>query len=62
MHIFNIETGTHIELKHARSKGPIRTCAFNHNSRNLVFGGDGLIWRFDYISDETLAEWKKLKS
>jgi hypothetical protein len=28
----------------------------------IAAGEDGYIWRYDYISDETLAEWAKWKS
>jgi hypothetical protein len=101
VHIFNLKTGKLVaELKHKRSRSPIRCCVFNHNSkfasflaplsslsflflpvirygcfhrelfiiylfiyfRNLMYGGkETLVWRYDFVEEETLAEWAKLK-
>jgi len=63
VHIFDLNTGKQVaELKHKRSKHPIRSCVFNHNSRNLIYGGcESLIWRYDYIDEQTLSEWAQNK-
>ncbi|KAJ3049868.1 hypothetical protein HK097_009144 [Rhizophlyctis rosea] len=58
--IYNLSTGKLVtELRHKRCTKAVRCCAFSRNCRNLVFvGEDSFIWRFDYISDETLEKWK----
>jgi len=45
-------------VTHKRLTKPIRACVFSQNMRNvLLSGSDALIWRYDYIDAETLAEW-----
>ncbi|KAF9350977.1 hypothetical protein BGX34_000892 [Mortierella sp. NVP85] len=58
-YIYNIETGrTVTELKHRRSTKAIRTCIFSRDSRTVICAGeDSFIWRYDYVTDETLNEW-----
>ncbi|KAG0248307.1 hypothetical protein BG011_000220 [Mortierella polycephala] len=63
VYIYNIESGkTVTELKHRRSTKAIRTCIFARDSRTVVCGGeDSFIWRYDYVTDETLNEWANWK-
>ncbi|KAG9066430.1 hypothetical protein KI688_001656 [Linnemannia hyalina] len=64
VYIYNIDTGrTVTELKHRRSTKAIRTCIFARDSRTVVCAGeDSFIWRYDYVTDETLNEWANWKS
>ncbi|KAF9149390.1 hypothetical protein BG015_008818 [Linnemannia schmuckeri] len=63
-YIYNIDTGrTVTELKHRRSTKAIRTCIFARDSRTVVCAGeDSFIWRYDYVTDETLNEWANWKA
>ncbi|KAG0197657.1 hypothetical protein BGX28_008849 [Mortierella sp. GBA30] len=63
VYIYNIATGrTVTELKHRRSTKAIRTCIFSRDSRTVICGGeDSFIWRYDYVTDETLNEWATWK-
>ncbi|KAF9436533.1 hypothetical protein BGZ76_003686 [Entomortierella beljakovae] len=62
-YIYNIETGrTVTELKHRRSTKAIRTCIFARDSRSVTCAGeDSFIWRYDYVTDDTLNEWAAWK-
>ena len=62
VHIFDVSTGKLVkEVRQKKSKSPIRSCVFNHNSKNLMYGGKGtLLWRYDYVDEETLQEWAKV--
>ncbi|KAF9129990.1 hypothetical protein BGW39_003595 [Mortierella sp. 14UC] len=64
VYIYNIDTGrTVTELKHRRSTKAIRTCIFARDSRTVVCAGeDSFIWRYDYVTDETLNEWANWKA
>ncbi|KAG0741358.1 hypothetical protein G6F57_009351 [Rhizopus arrhizus] len=61
--IYNLHTGAMIsELGHRRSTKAIRCCAFSRDCRQIIAAGeDGLIMRYDYIDDDTLAEWANWK-
>ncbi|KAF9987544.1 hypothetical protein BGZ75_000436 [Mortierella antarctica] len=63
VYIYNIETGkTVTELKHRRSTKAIRTCIFSRDCRTVICAGeDSFIWRYDYVTDETLNEWASWK-
>ncbi|KAI1302823.1 hypothetical protein EDD11_005493 [Mortierella claussenii] len=63
VYIYNIEAGKAVtELKHRRSTKAIRTCIFSRDSRTVVCAGeDSFIWRYDYVTDETLNEWAAWK-
>ncbi|KAF9098196.1 hypothetical protein BGX23_006800 [Mortierella sp. AD031] len=63
VYVYNIDTGrTVTELKHRRSTKAIRACIFARDSRTVVCGGeDSFIWRYDYVTDETLNEWANWK-
>ncbi|GJJ78079.1 polycomb protein EED [Entomortierella parvispora] len=64
VYIYNIETGKAVtELKHRRSTKAIRTCIFSRDSRTVICAGeDSFIWRYDYVTDETLNEWANWKA
>ncbi|CAB4374778.1 unnamed protein product [Rhizophagus irregularis] len=64
VNIYNILNGRLIsELSHRRSTKAVRCCVFSRDCKQVIAAGeDGYIWRYDYISDETLAEWAKWKS
>ncbi|KAF9902720.1 hypothetical protein EC991_004607 [Linnemannia zychae] len=64
VYIYNIDTGrTVTELKHRRSTKAIRTCIFARDSRTVICAGeDSFIWRYDYVTDETLNEWANWKA
>ncbi|RCH87616.1 hypothetical protein CU097_008960 [Rhizopus azygosporus] len=61
--IYNLHTGNMVsELGHRRSTKAIRCCVFSRDCRQIVSAGeDGLIMRYDYIDDDTLAEWANWK-
>ncbi|CAG8580439.1 11785_t:CDS:2 [Funneliformis mosseae] len=56
VNIYNILNGKLIsELSHRRSTKAVRCCAFSRDCKQVIAAGeDGYIWRYDYISDETL--------
>ncbi|KAF9428897.1 hypothetical protein BGZ94_000618 [Podila epigama] len=58
-YVYNIESGkTVTELKYRRSTKAIRTCIFSRDCRSIICAGeDSFIWRYDYVTDEALAEW-----
>jgi len=64
VYIYNIESGKAVtELKHRRSTKAIRTCIFSRDSRTVICAGeDSFIWRYDYVTDETLNEWANWKT
>ncbi|KAJ2315383.1 hypothetical protein H4R23_003947 [Coemansia sp. Cherry 401B] len=59
--IFSIESGKAIRrLAHKRSVRPVTCSLFSRDCRSVVYTGEGgFIWRYDYVDDETLAEWEK---
>ncbi|KAJ2514113.1 hypothetical protein GGI11_004190, partial [Coemansia sp. RSA 2049] len=59
--IYCIESGKSVRtLSHKRSVRPVTSCVFTRDCRSIVYTGEGgFIWRYDYIDDETLAEWEK---
>ncbi|KAJ2515400.1 hypothetical protein H4217_005196 [Coemansia sp. RSA 1939] len=59
--IYCIESGKSVRtLRHKRSVRPVTSCVFTRDCRSIVYTGEGgFIWRYDYIDDETLAEWEK---
>ncbi|KAG0013865.1 hypothetical protein BGZ80_010793 [Entomortierella chlamydospora] len=63
VYIYNIDSGkTVTELKHRRSTKAIRTCIFARDSRTVICAGeDSFIWRYDYVTDDTLNEWATWK-
>ncbi|KAF9335370.1 hypothetical protein BG006_000240 [Podila minutissima] len=64
VYVYNIDSGkTVTELKYRRSTKAIRTCIFSRDSRTIVCAGeDSFIWRYDYVTDETLNEWANWKA
>lgn len=61
--VYSTRTGKEIvELKHKRSRTPIKQCFFTRGDRSVLFAnGDATLWRYDYIDEATLAEWAKLR-
>ncbi|KAJ1941328.1 hypothetical protein EC988_006791, partial [Linderina pennispora] len=61
VYIYSIETGKMLRhLTHKRSVKPVTCCAFSRDCRSVLYAGEGgFIWRYDYVDDETLAEWEK---
>ncbi|KAJ2158449.1 hypothetical protein GGF46_003766 [Coemansia sp. RSA 552] len=61
VYIFDIETGKAIRrLAHKRSVRPVTCATFSRDCRSVAYTGEGgFIWRYDYVDDETLAEWEK---
>ncbi|KAJ2129194.1 hypothetical protein GGH17_004168 [Coemansia sp. RSA 788] len=59
--VFSIESGkTVCRLAHKRSVRPVTCSIFSRDCRSVVYAGEGgFIWRYDYVDDETLAEWEK---
>ncbi|KAJ1918388.1 hypothetical protein H4219_002614 [Mycoemilia scoparia] len=60
VYIYDLNTGSMIhELRHRRSVKGVRCCAFTRDCRSVIYAGEGaFIWRYDYVDDETLAEWE----
>ncbi|KAI9360257.1 WD40-repeat-containing domain protein [Pilaira anomala] len=60
VYVYNIKSGKVVsELGHRRSTKAVRCCVFSRDSRQIISAGeDGFIMRYDYIDDDTLAEWK----
>ncbi|KAI9503017.1 hypothetical protein GGI25_003464 [Coemansia spiralis] len=60
-YIFCIDSGKTVGyLKHKRSVRPVTCCLFTRDCRSVIYAGEGgFIWRYDYVDDETLAEWTK---
>ncbi|KAJ1646155.1 hypothetical protein LPJ64_002347 [Coemansia asiatica] len=60
-YIYGIESGKTItRLAHKRSVKPVTCCLFSRDCRSVIYAGEGgFIWRYDYVDDETLAEWEK---
>ncbi|CAG8447783.1 26242_t:CDS:2 [Gigaspora rosea] len=63
IHIYNVLSGKLVtELRHRRSTKAVRCCVFSRDTKQVLAAGEeGYIWRYDYISDEKLAEWAKWK-
>ncbi|KAJ1751390.1 hypothetical protein LPJ79_002068 [Coemansia sp. RSA 1821] len=61
VYIFSIESGKSVRrLAHKRSVRPVTCSLFTRDCRSVVYTGEGgFIWRYDYVDDETLAEWEK---
>lgn len=61
VYVFEIGTGKAIRhLVHKRSVRPVTCCLFTRDGRGIIYAGEGgFIWRYDYVDDETLAEWEK---
>ncbi|KAJ1958417.1 hypothetical protein GGI12_004738, partial [Dipsacomyces acuminosporus] len=61
VYIYNIESGRLLRhLAHKRSVRPVTCCVFSRDCRSVIYAGEGgFIWRYDYVDDETLAEWEK---
>ncbi|CAG8510513.1 2408_t:CDS:2 [Ambispora leptoticha] len=59
--VYNLTTGKLVtELRHRRSIKAVRCCAFTKDYKQIVAGGEeSFIWRYDYVSNETLEEWEK---
>lgn len=58
--IYDLSTGGLVHsLEHKRINKSVGCCAFSRDMRNIVFtAGDGIIWRFDWISEELRLEWR----
>ncbi|PRP84470.1 hypothetical protein PROFUN_08055 [Planoprotostelium fungivorum] len=56
VYIFKTSTGTVIrKLEHKRLKAAVKSAAFSKDSKNILFcTSDCLLWRFDYISPQTI--------
>ncbi|CAG8600168.1 5028_t:CDS:2, partial [Cetraspora pellucida] len=63
INIYNVLSGKLVtELRHRRSTKAVRCCVFSRDTKQVLAAGEeGYIWRYDYISDETLTEWAKWK-
>ncbi|KAJ2706431.1 hypothetical protein FB645_001576 [Coemansia sp. IMI 203386] len=61
VYIYGIESGkTVARLAHKRSVKPVTCCLFSRDCRSVIYAGEGgFVWRYDYVDDETLAEWEK---
>ncbi|KAJ2766040.1 hypothetical protein IWQ56_003869, partial [Coemansia nantahalensis] len=59
--IFSIDTGKAVRrLTHKRSVRPVTCALFTRDCRAVVYAGEGgFIWRYDFVDDETLAEWER---
>ncbi|KAJ2092080.1 hypothetical protein IW138_001446 [Coemansia sp. RSA 986] len=59
--IYCIESGKTVRtLRHKRSVRPVTCCVFTRDCRSIIYTGEGgFVWRYDYVDDETLAEWEK---
>jgi WD40 repeat protein len=59
VHILSTSTGKkYTTLTYKRTTKPIHACAFTKHDTNLLIASDSAIWRWDSISEATLAEWK----
>ncbi|KAJ2787232.1 hypothetical protein GGI15_000893 [Coemansia interrupta] len=61
VYVFGIDSGRAVaRLVHKRSVKPVTCCLFTRDCRSIVYSSEGgFIWRYDYVDDETLAEWEK---
>ncbi|KAJ2803784.1 hypothetical protein H4R20_002759 [Coemansia guatemalensis] len=61
IYIFSIESGKTLRrLVHKRSVRPVTCAIFSRDCRSVVYSSEaGFIWRYDYVDDETLAEWER---
>ncbi|KAJ2722013.1 hypothetical protein GGI07_003603 [Coemansia sp. Benny D115] len=61
VYVFGLEAGKAIcRLAHKRSVRPVTCCLFSRDGRSVIYAGEGgFLWRYDYVDDETLAEWEK---
>ncbi|KAJ2382993.1 hypothetical protein GGI05_005466 [Coemansia sp. RSA 2603] len=61
VYVFGIDSGKAVaRLAHKRSVKPVTCCLFTRDCRSVVYSSEGgFIWRYDYVDDETLAEWEK---
>ncbi|KAJ2066281.1 hypothetical protein GGH13_005771 [Coemansia sp. S155-1] len=61
VYIYCIDSGKVVgHLAHKRSVRQVTCCQFSRDCRSVVYTGEGgFIWRYDYVDDETLAEWEK---
>ncbi|KAJ2331754.1 hypothetical protein GGH92_009131, partial [Coemansia sp. RSA 2673] len=59
--IYCVDTGKVVgHLAHKRSVRQVTCCQFSRDCRSVVYAGEGgFIWRYDYVDNETLAEWEK---
>ncbi|KAJ1723020.1 hypothetical protein LPJ61_005868 [Coemansia biformis] len=59
--IVSIDSGKTIRrLTHKRSVRAVTCALFSRDCRGVVYAGEGgFIWRYDYVDDETLAEWER---
>ncbi|KAJ2900815.1 hypothetical protein IWW38_000190 [Coemansia aciculifera] len=61
VYIYCVDSGKVVgHLVHKRSVRQVTCCRFSRDCRSVVYTGEGgFIWRYDYVDDETLAEWEK---
>ncbi|KAI8068017.1 WD40-repeat-containing domain protein [Gongronella butleri] len=60
IYVYSLHTGKQIvELSHRRSSKAIRCCVFTRDCKQILGGGEGgFLWRYDYVTDDTLDQWK----
>ncbi|KAJ2779243.1 hypothetical protein H4R18_004118 [Coemansia javaensis] len=61
VYIYSVESGKPVRrLAHKRSVRPVTCALFARDCRSVIYTGEGgFIWRYDYVDDETLAEWER---
>ncbi|KAI7826403.1 WD40-repeat-containing domain protein [Kickxella alabastrina] len=61
VYVYGLDSGRIVShLAHKRSVRPVTCCLFSRDCRSVIYAGEGgFLWRYDYVDDETLAEWEK---
>lgn len=58
--LYNLHSGLLIHtLDHPRLKRSVICCTVSHHSKNVIAASDSILWRWDYIPKEIIAETKE---